>query len=175
MLENKPSPMASRSSTSRRAIPINVANAPPFSETIPLLRAPKVPGERSSVYDPSMVTDFSRLGWRMHVLPDTSVYFSHPNLRVITDVDLRRVGTMRQISEYLGAAIVPPHGWELWLRQFGKGDGNHTEHFWIHHDKRIIVKPTANTAEETMMTDDESKLFILCSCPLANIPPQGSA
>ncbi|KAI0030536.1 hypothetical protein K488DRAFT_54056 [Vararia minispora EC-137] len=104
-----------------------------------------------------MATDFTRLGWRMHLLPDTTVYFTHPGFHATVDMDLRRVSTMREVSGYIGSALVPPPGWEVWLHRLAKGDSLASEHYWIHHDKRLMIKPASTTgnAEHASATDSE--------------------
>ena len=83
---------------------------------------------------------FERLGWLAHVLPDTTVYFTHPGLCIVTDVDLRKEGALRDISNYLGGPRVrPPPGWELWLRGIGKLSVRVPDHFFVHHEKRWVV------------------------------------
>ncbi|VDC04132.1 unnamed protein product [Peniophora sp. CBMAI 1063] len=89
---------------------------------------------------PSVDLTFERLGWLMHVLPDTTVYFTHPGLRIVTDIDLRLEGAMRDVSRYLGGPRVrPPAGWELWLRSAGIIPVRAPEHSFVHHENRIVV------------------------------------
>ncbi|KZV70288.1 hypothetical protein PENSPDRAFT_579612 [Peniophora sp. CONT] len=89
---------------------------------------------------PSIDLGFERLGWLMHVLPDTTVYFTHPGLCIVTDIDLRTEGAMRDVSRYLGGPRVrPPAGWELWLRSTGKLSARAPDHFFVHHEKRMVV------------------------------------
>jgi hypothetical protein len=107
--------------------------------------------------------NYKELGWEMHLLPDTSVYFTHSGLRVVSDVDLRRPTIMREVTEYLGKTTVLPEGWELWISHIGKSAGERPTRFWIHHDKRLVIRPSLEISalEDINVSDLESELGIV--------------
>src|SRR5579872_6926587 len=46
-------------------------------------------------------TPLQTMGWRHITLPDNSVYFYHPRLRVTTDIDLRAAAKLDAVTSYL--------------------------------------------------------------------------
>jgi hypothetical protein len=106
------------------------------------------------------------LGWIEYALPDATVYYSHPTLRVTTDVDIRSITKLDAVTAYLehrrlhdGAGIPP--GFELWLREGDSVDGKgmrkkrglgKTREFvpirsWVDHKKRIVTSDPIWDAE----------------------------
>ncbi|ETW83756.1 hypothetical protein HETIRDRAFT_472051 [Heterobasidion irregulare TC 32-1] len=130
-------------------------------ETRPLLRRPSTPSFPAPVKDAQPVAiyfrpsdtsiwpvpsqSFEASGWREHILPDSSVYFSHALLHVTTDVDLRNPGKFEVVSAFLGGSgrgddmALPPEGWELWLRDAGTAKQEFVPaRAWVHHAMRAI-------------------------------------
>jgi hypothetical protein len=101
----------------------------------------------------------------MHLLPDNSVYFTHSGLSVVSDVDLRQPTIMREVIEHLGKTTVLPEGWELWISHIGKSAGEQPTCFWIHHDKRLVIRPSleSSTLKDIHVPDSESELGIVIS------------
>lgn len=101
--------------------------------------------QTSAVAWPSMERNFRTLGWSEHVLPDNFMYYSHRDLRVVTDVDLRNSKKLHAITEYLDRKhpfeiVLPPLGWELWLRD----DSKLAYEFiavkaWVNHRDRLLT------------------------------------
>ena len=60
-------------------------------------------------------------GWIAHAFPDTSTYYTHPYLRLTTDMDLSEVrvreALMRYVEETMGGGeeASVPEGWEVWV------------------------------------------------------------
>jgi len=66
---------------------------------------------------------FASLGWQEVLLPDGAHYFSNPNLRIVTDVDLRnaeRLDVVTTILDGRDPETLPQPEWELWLRDAGE-------------------------------------------------------
>ncbi|THH18607.1 hypothetical protein EW146_g2429 [Bondarzewia mesenterica] len=145
-------------------------------ETRPLLRRPSTPSlpalvkERQFASQPVAVYfrpsdssiwpmpshNFESTGWREHILPDSSVYFSHASLSVTADVDLRNPGKLEAVSAYLGGGgvgsdmVLPPEGWELWLRDAGMTKNDFVPaRAWVHHAMRAV------SLEQPPMRSDE--------------------
>jgi hypothetical protein len=85
---------------------------------------------------------FAKLGWEEFSLPDLTRYFSNPNLRIVTDLDLRKNERLDSITTFLEAQdtqVPPPPEWELWLHEV---DGSTTAFTplkaWIHHGSRKL-------------------------------------
>ncbi|KAI0320266.1 hypothetical protein OF83DRAFT_1105870 [Amylostereum chailletii] len=97
---------------------------------------------------------FEKLGWRMHILPDTSVYFMHPALHVVTDMDLRYPAKMHEVTRFLGKAPLPPLDWEAWLRSGGKKHNFAPAQAWVNHAKKIV---SLDRNPERMKMEDLSK------------------
>ncbi|GAV99565.1 hypothetical protein LENED_001029 [Lentinula edodes] len=98
------------------------------------------------------------LGWIEYALPDSTIYYSHPTLRVTTDIDLRSITKLDVVTAYLehrrlhDGAGTPP-GFELWLREGNFTDGKTTRkrrglgktkefvpvRYWVDHKKRLVT------------------------------------
>ncbi|OBZ70382.1 hypothetical protein A0H81_09801 [Grifola frondosa] len=83
-------------------------------------------------------------GWTAHILPDSSFYYSHADMRITTDIDLRDAKKLKAVTEYVERRLpeevaLPPHGWELWLRDLGitKHDFVPVRN-WINHKARMV-------------------------------------
>ncbi|KAJ4490026.1 hypothetical protein J3R30DRAFT_3653508 [Lentinula aciculospora] len=98
------------------------------------------------------------LGWIEYALPDSTVYYSHPTLRVTTDIDLRSITKLDAVTTYLehrrvhDGAGTPP-GFELWLREGNLTEGKSIRkkrglgktkefvpvRYWVDHKKRLVT------------------------------------
>ena len=85
------------------------------------------------------------MGWRHITLPDNSVYFYHPTLRVTTDIDLRTPSKLDAVTSYLQAnsideSFLPPEGWESWLvhSNVGKKYNPKPISSWVNHAEKIL-------------------------------------
>ncbi|KAH7869507.1 uncharacterized protein C8R40DRAFT_1059247 [Lentinula edodes] len=85
------------------------------------------------------------LGWIEYALPDSTIYYSHPTLRVTTDIDLRSITKLDAVTAYLehrrlhDGAGTPP-GFELWLREgLGKTKEFVPVRYWVDHKKRLVT------------------------------------
>ena len=118
---------------------------------------------------------FEASGWREHVLPDSSVYFSHALLHVTTDVDLRNPGKFEVVSAFLGGGgrggdmALPPEGWELWLRDAGTAKQEFVPaRAWVHHAMRAISleQPPMHSNEIHIPEEDSEYMdaFMLTIC-----------
>jgi hypothetical protein len=127
---------------------------------------------------PSIDRGYKALGWTEHILPDSSVYYSHRDLRVTTEVDLRNSKKLESVAEYLDKKrptepALPPPGWELWLRDNSRLQIDFIPvRCWVSHNDRVLTlePPTAAATEAvTTLTDDErehscfSNFCISCS------------
>lgn len=86
------------------------------------------------------------MGWRHITLPDNSVYFYHPTLRVTTDIDLRIPNKLDAVTSYLqensiDESFLPPEGWESWLvdSNVGKKHGLKPISSWVNHAEKILT------------------------------------
>ncbi|KAJ7595978.1 hypothetical protein C8J56DRAFT_923679 [Mycena floridula] len=129
-------------------------------ETRPLLSRPLTPiltsylhspaNPRSSVRFPSPIHSSHEvprlhdLGWIEYVLPDTTLYYVHPTLRVTTDVDLRHTKKLDAVTAYLDRHKERgSSGKELWLRDCkNKKASFNPIRCWVDHKKRAIVLDT---------------------------------
>jgi hypothetical protein len=83
------------------------------------------------------------LGWSEYVLPDAAIYFVHPPLRVITDINLRNLKQLEIVTAYLdrdGEGFKVPQGCELWLRDAAEGKRRECVpvRSWVDHGKRTV-------------------------------------
>lgn len=117
------------------------------------------------------------MGWRHITLPDNSVYFYHPTLRVTTDVDLRIPNKLDSITSYLqensiDESFLPPEGWESWLvdSSVGKKANPKPISSWVNHAERILTfaSPSLSQSREVgssrMLDDDRTST----SCSFAS-------
>ena len=87
------------------------------------------------------------------MLPDGSRYFTNSTLHVVTDIDLRnseRLDTVTVFLEGRDTDILPPQGWELWLRDAGVSITSFIPaKAWIHHGTRMVLfeRPSSGPGE----------------------------
>lgn len=91
------------------------------------------------------------LGWLEYVLPDATLYYVHPTLRVTTDIDLRQPKNLDAVTTFFdrqkdaGEHSVGG-GMELWLREAPepaskkkRGDWFVPLKAWVDHRKKTVV------------------------------------
>ncbi|EED79287.1 predicted protein [Postia placenta Mad-698-R] len=93
--------------------------------------------------EPASTYSIENVGWKEHALPDSTSYYVHSSLRVVTDIDLRNAQKLRAIMEYLkrfpSEVATPPQGWELWIRETGKTKKDFKLiKNWVNHKARIL-------------------------------------
>ena len=110
------------------------------------------------------------MGWRHITLPDNSVYFYHPSLRVTTDIDLRTPTKLDAVTSYLqensiDESFLPPEGWESWLvdSNVGKKHGPKPISSWVNHAEKILTfaspsLPQSREISTAKALDDDRKL-----------------
>ncbi|KAI0312517.1 hypothetical protein OF83DRAFT_642465 [Amylostereum chailletii] len=109
--------------------------------------------------------EFERRGWQIHRLPVSPPYFSHPKLRIVTDVNLRHLNALQTLCASLdhGTAALPPPGWELWIPTLAVSN-TQPDRFpgqaWIHHgDRRISdTLPPPDDASFASETEEELEM-----------------
>lgn len=86
------------------------------------------------------------MGWRHITLPDNSVYFYQPTLRVTTDIDLRIPSKLDAVTDYLqensiDESFLPPESWESWLvdSNVGKKGNPKPISSWVNHAEKILT------------------------------------
>jgi hypothetical protein len=124
------------------------------------------PSIRSGVVaDSHTMPRLQALGWSEHVLPDAAVYFVHPNLRVVTDIDMRNLKQLEIVTAYLerdGDGFKVPQGCELWLRDAAEGKRRDCVPVrnWVDHGKRVVSFEPPWERESHYLHEDDSK----CGC-----------
>lgn len=107
---------------------------------------------------------FASLGWQEIVLPDGSRYFSNSTLHVVTDIDLRNAERLDAVTAFLEGRdmdILPPQGWELWLRDAGESTTTFIPaKAWVHHGTRTVVfeRPPSDLGEVIYKDVDKSDM-----------------
>ncbi|KAI9448062.1 hypothetical protein H4582DRAFT_57962 [Lactarius indigo] len=85
---------------------------------------------------------FASIGWQELVLPDGFRYFSNSTLHVVTDIDLRNSERLDVVTAFLEGRdtnVLPPQGWELWLRDAGESTTTFIPaKAWVHHGARMV-------------------------------------
>lgn len=103
---------------------------------------------------PTLAHSFKSLGWSEHILPDSAVYYSNAELRVVTDIDLRNAKKLDFVMGYFDKKradepIPAPEGWELWLREAGAGKASFDLALlknWVNHKAKILMsEPVFNS------------------------------
>lgn len=107
-----------------------------------------------SITHPVDTRRLHELGWLEYVLPDATLYYVHPTLRVTTDIDLRVPKNLDAVTSYLdrqkdsGERSTGP-GMELWLREEvtkkgpkRRGDWFNPVKAWVDHRKRSVILDT---------------------------------
>ena len=126
-------------------------------------------------------TPFQSMGWRHITLPDNSVYFYHPTLRVTTDIDLRTPNKLDAVTSYLqensiDESFLPPEGWESWLVDSNVGKKYNLKPIssWVNHAEKILTfaspsLPQSREVSTAKTLDDDRTLAagfaykIMCS------------
>lgn len=107
---------------------------------------------------------FASHGWHEVLLPDGARYFSNPDLRIITDVDLRNAERLDVITTFLDGCepeTLPQPEWELWLRDAREStSAAFLVKAWVHHKARMVLfeRPSSDPGE-IMNKDIDSKLL----------------
>lgn len=124
------------------------------------------------------------MGWRHITLPDNSVYFYHPILRVTTDIDLRIPNKLDAITSYLqensiDESFLPPEGWESWLvdSNVGKKASPKPISSWVNHAEKILTFaspsiPHSREVGNSKKLDDDRTLM---SCSFVRLSTYSSA
>jgi len=112
------------------------------------------------------------MGWRHITLPDNSVYFYHPALRVTTDIDLRTPSKLDAVTSYLqensiDESFLPPEGWESWLvdSKVGKKHNFKPISSWVNHAEKILTFASPSlpeSREATAKTLDDDRTLTPC-------------
>jgi hypothetical protein len=107
---------------------------------------------------------FASIGWQENVLPDGSRYFSNSTLHVVTDIDLRNSERLDAVMAFLEGHdmdILPPQGWELWLRDAGESTTTLIPaKAWVHHGTRMVLfdRPSSDPGEVINKVVDKSDM-----------------
>ena len=107
---------------------------------------------------------FASLGWQEVSLPDGVRYFSNPNLRIVTDVDLRNAERLDVVTTFIDGCdpeTLPQPEWELWLRDAREStSASILIKAWVYHKGRMVLleRPSLNPGE-IMNKDFDSKLL----------------
>lgn len=116
---------------------------------------------------PVPMRKFASLGWQEVLLPDGAHYFSNPNLRIVTDVDLRNAERLDVITTFLDGCdpeTLPQPEWELWLRDAREStSASFLIKAWVYHKARMVFfeRPSSDPGE-IMNKDVDSKLLRVC-------------
>ncbi|PCH40711.1 hypothetical protein WOLCODRAFT_136952 [Wolfiporia cocos MD-104 SS10] len=105
------------------------------------------------------------LGWQQHSLPDSSFYYAHPELRIVTDLDLRDLLKMQAVTAYVEKTLrkevmMPFPDWELWLREDESSQvGFQAIKLWVNHRTRLLAFDppptiTGNSLPDNITDDD---------------------
>ncbi|CCM00472.1 uncharacterized protein FIBRA_02505 [Fibroporia radiculosa] len=109
--------------------------------------------------EPAASHAIERSGWTEHVLPDSTFYYSHASMRVVTDIDLRNAKKLAVVTEHLKklpeGLSAQAQGWELWLRETPKGKrGFKLTRSWINHKAHILSLDLPPTLDDDSLVDD---------------------
>ncbi|KZP09953.1 hypothetical protein FIBSPDRAFT_759103 [Athelia psychrophila] len=126
----------------------------------------QAPASARSATTPTSIPLLHSLGWIEYVLPDSSTYYVHPTLRVVTDVELRKERQLKIVMAYLdrgtgtsGDAFKVPQGCELWVRNAVEGKRRDCVPVrnWVDHVKRIVSfdVPSENAEGNHHLHEDE--------------------
>jgi hypothetical protein len=113
---------------------------------------------------------FASIGWQEIVLPDGSRYFSNSTLHVVTDIDLRNSERLDAVMAFLEGRdmdILPPQGWELWLRDAGESTTTLIPaKAWVHHGTRMVLfdRPSSDPGEVINKVVDSRALAFVRQC-----------
>ncbi|KAF8139079.1 hypothetical protein EV363DRAFT_1580710 [Boletus edulis] len=126
--------------------------SPPVSQPVPQWAQParfNVNGSaRSYAYGSTSRSHVNR-GWTEYTLPDGARYYVNEDNRAITDLDIRNLTKLDEVSNTIDASDDAPEGCEIWIRagsNVKKGwwkqqaDGEPVV-FWVdHHHRRVLGK-----------------------------------
>ncbi|KAL5529867.1 hypothetical protein ACEPAF_6124 [Sanghuangporus sanghuang] len=123
----------------------SVHNDVPIDETLPLLSGPKSStiGEFSKRGD-GPYRDLQSAGWIAHALPDSTTYYSHPGMRVTTDINLEKKRKLNAVMNYLEGKMtkeigLPVDDLEIWLHDEAKSRDEFVPvRCWVDHEVRAL-------------------------------------
>ena len=132
---------------------------------MPVAEVAKAPaGSGNGIPWPGVDRAFVTQGWAQHVLPDSFSYFSHEGMRVTTDIDLRNSKKLDTLTQYLhgkdrNGPVLPPSGWELFLRDAGKHQYDFSPiKSFVNHNDRILTFNVPQTVDVGAISEDDSTL-----------------
>ena len=118
---------------------------------------------------PTIEGAFKSSGWTAHAFPNIPPYYYNARMRVTTDVDLRSKAKLESITQYLNSKdshgpVLPPPGWEMFLRDSGK----HQYEFspvkgFVNHNERILTFDPEQMDDAGALSEDDSgcSLFMM--------------
>ncbi|KAK0485904.1 hypothetical protein IW261DRAFT_1415789 [Armillaria novae-zelandiae] len=123
----------------------------------------------------------NQLGWIEFSLPDSTVYYVHPTLRVTTDVDLRNNKKLDLVTSYFDNykdELAPPGGMELWLRESAQKKKRDPPlvGWWIDHKSRSVPSwlprrgPPGSGRKDEDALDMEYRYWAFLEAHPAHIP-----
>jgi hypothetical protein len=103
-------------------------------------------------------------GWLEYVLPDSTVYYIHPSMRVTTDIDLRNPQRLQAVSTYFEgdafgmAGKGAGKGCEMWLRDVSKNRVDfHPVRMWVDHGRRQVSFDPPSSSDDRSPGDDSKR------------------
>ncbi|KAF8505744.1 hypothetical protein F5888DRAFT_1604830, partial [Russula emetica] len=148
-------------------------------------RSVLVPGSQNDGLSwPVPMRRFASLGWQEVLLPDGARYFSNPNLRIVTDVDLRNAERLDVITTFLDGCdpeTLPQPEWELWLRDARESTpASFLIKAWVYHKARMVFfeRPSSDPGEIMNKDVDKSDMeyqywsFMVSHPAHAPLPPE---
>lgn len=134
----------------------------------------QAPPSVRSATTPASIPRLHALGWIEYVLPDAAIYYVHPTMRVVTDIDLRSVRQLDLVMKYLdrgtsGEGFKVPQGCELWVRDAANGKKKDCVPVrnWVDHVKRFVSfePPSERHGEGSQhLHEDDSEFAMFVGC-----------
>lgn len=130
---------------------------------------------------PSTAPRLNQQGWIEFSLPDSTVYYVHPTMRVVTDVDLRNNKKLDLVTSYFDDykdELAPPGGMELWLRERAQKKKRDPPlvGWWIDHKSRSVPSwlprrgPSGSGRKDEDALDTEYRYWAFLEAHPAHIP-----
>lgn len=155
-----------KQSESINAMNIEDHHTSAVSDTIHLrtLSSYSYPPPNSSLW-PTHQPSLHSHGWTEHALPDTTVYYTHEELRITTDVDLRSPRKLQALNLYLNQKrseqvnMAAPENWECWLRDAAPNKNEFVPaRCWINHEERTVsFNPPPGSSEHSLPANEDSE------------------
>lgn len=109
-------------------------------------------------------------GWHEHALPHGVRYYVNEDSRAITDLDLRSLSKLDEVTNVIDASDDVPEGCEMWIRTGSNGKKVWRKHkaggdpvlLWVDHRHRRVLSEVPSDDYVSSGEDDSKSGMMRC-------------